>query len=67
MKYLLSQKRDLLTDMSHWRDLLTDIMSQKRDLLSDCDLVTLTMSYHEGWVRVLFCATKNIKHYVEKI
>ena len=37
LKYL-SQKRDLLSDISgivsHWRDLLSD-MSQKRDLLSD--------------------------------
>ena len=28
LKYFLSQKRDLLTDMSHLRDLLTDIVSQ---------------------------------------
>ena len=48
MKYFLSHKRDLLSDisgivshwrdllsdMSHWRDLLSD-MSQRRDLLSD--------------------------------
>ena len=38
LKYFLSQKRDLLSDISgivsHWRDLLSD-MSQKRDLLSD--------------------------------
>ena len=38
MKYFLSHKRDLLSDISgivsHWRDLLSD-MSQKRDLLSD--------------------------------
>ena len=37
LKYFLSQKRDLLSDISgivsHWRDLLSD-MSQKRDLLS---------------------------------
>ena len=31
---IVSHKRDLLSDMSHKRDLLSD-MSQKRDLLSD--------------------------------
>ena len=32
----MSQKRDLLSDMSQKRDLLSDIVSQKHELLSDC-------------------------------
>ena len=55
LKYFLSQKRDLLSDISgivsHWRDLLSDIVSQKRDLLSDCqkcDIRTDGRSDHEG-------------------
>ena len=33
---IVSHWRDLLSDMSQKRDLLSDIVSQKRDLLSDC-------------------------------
>ena len=61
LKYFLSQKRDLLSDISgivsHWRDLLSDmsqkrdllsdIVSQKRDLLSDCQKCDI-QSDHEG-------------------
>ena len=55
---IVSQKRDLVSDMSQKRDFVSDIVSQKRDFVSDCQ----KCDGHTEWpwaVRAwVACATK---------